>query len=261
MTISDNFFLWCKKLKVKESHNRPGVAQRVPGGLGSQISWHAAREHGEVVSLTHRPPLPPGMFLVLIFTIGWIGPRAMVWSEGNMSLKNPVTPPVIDPGTVRLVAQRLNHYATPGPFSVTYPLEKQCKWTLFVQQKTFLTNTDLLWRKHKTENIRRWDDTALSWLALTNRDHTALSAGKWLNKHSRNDLISWTIKEHKIQNLTAFTEAHNQIAQHISVHFNKQCKMSLTLTLLMWRIWWASNNASRWQMGFNLAFKGLIHYM
>ena len=32
-----------------------------------------------------------------------------------MSLKNTVTPPGIDPGTVRLVAQRLNHYATPGP--------------------------------------------------------------------------------------------------------------------------------------------------
>jgi hypothetical protein len=31
----------------------------------------------------------------------------------NMSLKNPVTPPGIDPGTVRLVVQRLNHYATP----------------------------------------------------------------------------------------------------------------------------------------------------
>ena len=39
----------------------------------------------------------------------------MVRSEGNVSLKNPVTPPGIDPGTVRLVAQRLNHYATPGP--------------------------------------------------------------------------------------------------------------------------------------------------
>jgi hypothetical protein len=38
----------------------------------------------------------------------------MVRSEGNMSLKNPVTPPGIDPGTVRLVAQRRNHYATPG---------------------------------------------------------------------------------------------------------------------------------------------------
>ena len=31
----------------------------------------------------------------------------------------------------------------------------------------------------------------------------------------------------------------------------------LTLILLMWRTGWASNNASKWQMGFNLAFKGL----
>jgi len=27
-----------KKVKVKDSRNRPGVAQRAPGGLGSQIS-------------------------------------------------------------------------------------------------------------------------------------------------------------------------------------------------------------------------------
>jgi len=33
--------------------------------------------------------------------------------------------------------------------------------------------------------------------------------------------------------------------------------IKLTLILLMWRIWGASKNASRWQMGFNLAFKGL----
>jgi hypothetical protein len=95
--------------KVKESRNRPGVAQRVPGDLGSQISWHSARESGEVVSLTHRPPLPPEMFLVLNFTRGWVDSRAMVRSEGNMSLKNPVTPSAIDPETVRLVAQHLNH--------------------------------------------------------------------------------------------------------------------------------------------------------
>jgi hypothetical protein len=31
-----------------------------------------------------------------------------------MSLKNPVRRPGIDPGTVRLVAQRFNQYATPG---------------------------------------------------------------------------------------------------------------------------------------------------
>ena len=38
----------------------------------------------------------------------------MAWSEGDMLLKNPGTPPGIDSGTLRLVAQRLNHYATPG---------------------------------------------------------------------------------------------------------------------------------------------------
>ena len=32
----------------------------------------------------------------------------------------------------------------------------------------------------------------------------------------------------------------------------------LTLYLLTWRIWWAPNNASIGQMGFNSAFKGLI---
>jgi hypothetical protein len=39
----------------------------------------------------------------------------MVRSEGDMSLKNPVTPTGIDSVTVRLVAQLLNHYAAPGP--------------------------------------------------------------------------------------------------------------------------------------------------
>jgi hypothetical protein len=38
-----------------------------------------------------------------------------------MSLKNPVTPPGIDPGTVRLVAQLLNHYATPRTCHYTEP--------------------------------------------------------------------------------------------------------------------------------------------
>jgi hypothetical protein len=36
-----------------------------------------------------------------------------------MSLKNPVTPPGIDPGTVRLVAQCLNHYTTQAPTTTT----------------------------------------------------------------------------------------------------------------------------------------------
>jgi hypothetical protein len=41
-----------------------------------------------------------------------------------MSLKNPGTPPGIDPGTVRLVSQRLSHYATPRPHRVFSNVEK-----------------------------------------------------------------------------------------------------------------------------------------
>jgi hypothetical protein len=32
----------------------------------------------------------------------------------------------------------------------------------------------------------------------------------------------------------------------------------LTLNPLTWKIWWAPNNASKWQMGFNSGFKGLM---
>jgi hypothetical protein len=37
-------------------------------------------------------------------------------------------------------------------------------------------------------------------------------------------------------------------------------KSSLTLTLLKWTKWWAPTSASKWRMGFNSAFKGLICY-
>jgi hypothetical protein len=39
--------------------------------------------------------------------------------------------------------------------------------------------------------------------------------------------------------------------------YANQFQYCLTLILLMWRIWWAPNNARKWQMGFNSAFKGL----
>ena len=38
---------------------------------------------------------------------------------------------------------------------------------------------------------------------------------------------------------------------------NRFIACRLTLILLKWWIWWALNNAGKWQMGFNSAFKGL----
>jgi len=51
---------------------------------------------------------------------------------------------------------------------------------------------------------------------------------------------------------------HTQI--YMARNFLYICTL-LTLILLTWRMWWDPNNASKWQMGFNLAFKELIIVM
>ena len=52
----------CKyhKVKVKQSHYRPGQALSFSGVWGSQISRQSAHKGGNVVTPTHLPPLPPG---------------------------------------------------------------------------------------------------------------------------------------------------------------------------------------------------------
>ena len=71
----------------------------------------------------------------------------MVRSEGSMSLKNPVTPPGIDPGTVRLLAQGLNRYPTPGPSMSEYEIiskEPQKKLRSYYMRINIFLNIQLL---------------------------------------------------------------------------------------------------------------------
>jgi hypothetical protein len=83
------------------------VALGVPGRLRSRI----ISTFGTTIVVGRQPYAPAA------FTPGEIPGthfQRLSRPQGTRK-KSPVAPPGIDPGTVRLVAQRLNHYATPDP--------------------------------------------------------------------------------------------------------------------------------------------------
>jgi len=80
--------------------------------------------------------------------------------------------------------------------------------------------------------------------------------------------IIYEILSRKNYFIANFAETSNHISwdtlqKHLIIFHEILCTniwLYLTLILLMWRIWWAPNNASKWQMGFNSAFKVLMRY-
>jgi hypothetical protein len=68
----------------------------------------------------------------------------------------------------------------------------------------------------------------------------------------------------KRENLNVYREARYKVIEHTNEKRNPfythRLKIwTLTLILLTWKIWWVLNNASKWKMGFNFAFKGLMY--
>ena len=118
---------------------------------------------------------------------------AMVRSEENMSLKNPVTPPGIDPGTVRLVAQRLNHYDTPGLKHTQYILQNTDIISPVMASRVVMSckvqdlrSSQMLRRRRRVLTYRRFGEIYRSHLQGSNSTKIKKIAKDWLYRNVGN---------------------------------------------------------------------------
>ena len=112
-------FLLGHPVYIKVSRNRLRWPKRVPGKLRPRIFLTFRHYKGGRSSVKRTGRL-------YLRRNPWYSLPEAESTSGHMVLsgvprkKSPVTPPGIDPGTVRLLAQCLNHYATPGPCVYIY---------------------------------------------------------------------------------------------------------------------------------------------
>jgi hypothetical protein len=109
-----SYFVEIKRKSKGHAHNRPKGPKGVPGRLRPRIFL----TFGTTKVLGRQPHAPaaftPSGIPWYSFLEAESTPGHMVPSVVTEKIPS-VTPPAIDPETVRLVAQCLNHYATPGP--------------------------------------------------------------------------------------------------------------------------------------------------
>jgi hypothetical protein len=103
-------------VKVKVIPQQAEVAQGVPGRLRPPIflTFGTTRVIGRQPNAFTPGEIPGTHFQ------GLSRPQSTWFCRGEPRTKSPVTPWVIDSGTVQLAAQCLNHYATPGPILSMY---------------------------------------------------------------------------------------------------------------------------------------------
>jgi hypothetical protein len=113
------------KVKVKQSHCRPGQTLKALGSWGPQISRQPTHKGGNVVNPSHRPSLSAQeIFLLLISVKGWVDPGAIVRPEGLCQWKIPVTPSGIDPATFRLVIFHVSALIYSNKYRLSPPAAK-----------------------------------------------------------------------------------------------------------------------------------------
>ena len=86
------------------------VAQGVPGRLRPRFGTTRVVGRHPYAPAAFTPGEIPGTHFHRLSR-----PQGTWFRRGKPRKMSPVTPPGIDPGTIRLVAQCLNHYATQGP--------------------------------------------------------------------------------------------------------------------------------------------------